>query len=145
MNWARVITVGLGLLAASAGATPPEQEPAGGPGAVGAAAPAVAGGLIFTAPGEEARTDELVGELLLDPTAREALRTDSDGLIEERMPDGSVRVDLLGRFQNVVVARLARDGSLHLDHVAQPVAGPASSAAGPACEDGRGADGEVQP
>jgi hypothetical protein len=144
MNLARVLTTGLGLLAAAAGATPPATTPPVDSVAA-STGPAVAGGLIFTLPGEEGRTDELVGELLLDPAVREALRTDSEGLVEERMPDGSVRVDLRGRFQNVVVARLNDTGRVRLDHVARPIGMATNPASGPVCEEVRGTEDEVRP
>ncbi|MDX6384554.1 MAG: hypothetical protein QOK48_2127 [Blastocatellia bacterium] len=36
----------------------------------------------------------------------------ADGLVQEQNPDGSVSVDLQGRFQNVILAKQNADGSL---------------------------------
>jgi hypothetical protein len=36
----------------------------------------------------------------------------ADGLVQEQNPDGSVSVDLQGRFQNVILAKQNSDGSL---------------------------------
>jgi len=46
----------------------------------------------------------------LDPGTVQALRRDTDGLQEVFHPDGSVSVNLQGRFQNASVARLGKDG-----------------------------------
>ncbi len=49
-------------------------------------------------------------DLTLDPTTSQALRRDTEGLIPVYHPDGSVSVDLQGRFQSVSVARLDEKG-----------------------------------
>jgi hypothetical protein len=51
-----------------------------------------------------------VAGLPLDPDTREALRRDSEGLVEVHHPDGSVSVNLQGRFQNVAVVHIGEDG-----------------------------------
>jgi len=50
--------------------------------------------------------------LTLDPATHEALRRDDEGLEEVFHPDGSVSVDLKGRFQSASVARIGEDGKL---------------------------------
>lgn len=40
------------------------------------------------------------------------LNKSSDGLVEQHNPDGSVSLDLQGRFQNVTVARVNKDGTV---------------------------------
>lgn len=50
--------------------------------------------------------------LPLDPDTKEALRRDTDGLVQEYHPDGSVTVHLQGRFQSASVARIGEDGKL---------------------------------
>jgi len=43
-------------------------------------------------------------------TVRLLTNSSSDGLVEEKMSDGSYRMDLQGRFQAVPLARFDRDG-----------------------------------
>lgn len=54
----------------------------------------------------------------LDPATREALRRDSDDLEQVVHPDGSVSVNLEGRFQNTSVAHIGKDGKTYIctDH-----------------------------
>lgn len=51
-------------------------------------------------------------EIMSDPILRNALSRSSEGLVFQRAPDGSVSVDLQGRFQNVSVARIDADGEI---------------------------------
>jgi hypothetical protein len=50
--------------------------------------------------------------LSLDPGVQNALRRDSEGLVEVRHADGSVSIDLQGRFQSVSVAHIGEDGTV---------------------------------
>jgi hypothetical protein len=50
------------------------------------------------------------GPLKLDPTTRNALRFDAEGIEQVFHPDGSVSADLQGRFQSTAVARIGEDG-----------------------------------
>jgi hypothetical protein len=52
------------------------------------------------------------GEEALDADTQNALRRDSEGLVQVRHADGSVSMDLQGRFQNVSVARKNADGTV---------------------------------
>ncbi len=52
------------------------------------------------------------GEEALDPDTQNALRRDSEGLVQVRHADGSVSMDLQGRFQNVSIARINQDGTV---------------------------------
>jgi hypothetical protein len=54
-----------------------------------------------------------------DGDLEESLSRSTDGLIEVHHPDGSVSVDLQGRFQNASMARIDSSGKLHttcVDH-----------------------------
>ncbi len=58
-------------------------------------------------------TGEILGYRRPDPEAlreedrlRQALSQSDEGLVEVRLPDGSVRVDLQGRFRHINAARL---------------------------------------
>lgn len=46
----------------------------------------------------------------LDPDSQNALRRDTEGLTQVRHADGSVSMDLQGRFQSVAMAQVGRDG-----------------------------------
>jgi hypothetical protein len=48
------------------------------------------------------------------------LNKSSEGLVEEHHPDGSLSMDLEGRFQNVTVARINKDGSVSQSCVNNP-------------------------
>ncbi len=48
------------------------------------------------------------------------LNQSTEGLVEVQHPDGSVSVDLEGRFQNVTVARINKDGSVSQSCVDNP-------------------------
>ena len=72
--------------------------------------------------------------LSLDPATREALRRDDEGLEQVFHPDGSVSVDLKGRFQSASVARIGEDGKLvicteHADDVEAVLQGAAPTSA----------------
>jgi len=77
-----------------------------------------------TAPGEaalRAYIDPETGEmtvgvtsdatLSLDPATQNALRRDSEGLVPVRHADGSVSVNLQGRYQSVSVIHITEDGT----------------------------------
>lgn len=51
-------------------------------------------------------------ETALDPDTQNALRRDSEGLVQVRHADGSVSMDLQGRFQSVSIVRLNADGTV---------------------------------
>jgi len=53
------------------------------------------------------------------------LNRSTDGLVEQRQPDGSVSMDLQGRFQSVVLARRNADGSVAKSCVDNPRAAAA--------------------
>ena len=80
-------------------------------GTVGVGAPASAGMVVGIDPltGRIGMpTPEQLAELAaLSPPA---LRTSGEGLVEVHHPDGSVSIDLEGRFQEYAVARIAPDG-----------------------------------
>lgn len=64
---------------------------------------------------ETGRVDIVAGEpgaLPLDPYTQQALRRDAQGLMERHHPDGSVSVDLQGRFQSASVANLDNSGKV---------------------------------
>lgn len=120
-----------------AAAAPPEQTANQAPAEV---APTVA------AAGLVAYIDPATGGLTATPTEeqRAAMRTalaalvnDSDeGLVEVTLPDGSVVMDLQGRFQEAVVVQVASDGTQHMqcigslpDAAATPSPAPAPPAA----------------
>jgi hypothetical protein len=48
------------------------------------------------------------------------LNKSSEGLVEEHNADGSVEMDLQGRFQSVTVARINKDGSVTQSCVDNP-------------------------
>jgi hypothetical protein len=51
-----------------------------------------------------------LSDAALDPETENALRRDSEGLVEVRHADGSVSIDLQGRFQNVSILRIDENG-----------------------------------
>jgi hypothetical protein len=53
------------------------------------------------------------------------LNKSSEGLVEQHNPDGSVSMDLQGRFQNVTVARVNEDGTTSQSCVDNPRAAAA--------------------
>jgi hypothetical protein len=80
-----------------------------------------------------------VAELALDPDTQNALRRDSEGLVEVRHPDGSVSIHLQGRFQSVSVARINDDGTVVVctddaEGVSRALQGNATSSATPEVE-----------
>lgn len=48
----------------------------------------------------------------LGPSVDEAVSRSDEGLVEVQHPDGSVHIDLQGRFQNYAVAHIGPDGRL---------------------------------
>ena len=50
------------------------------------------------------------------------LNKSTEGLVQEKHPDGSTSIDLQGRFQNVAVARVNADGTLEQSCVDEPLA-----------------------
>lgn len=133
-----VLAMAVGLACLGAGAAARADAPAGSDPAQSAAAAVGspgAGGLLYVIPGEEESTDELLAEIERDPATRDALRFDADGLVEETSPGGGTMVDLRGRFQSVVVARLDGDGRLRVDHVTSGSASPTAEALGPVCSE----------
>jgi len=115
-----------------AAAAPPEQAAAQTP---AEAAPVAAAGLV-------AFIDPATGGLTTNPTEeqRAAMRTalaalvndSGEGLVEVRLPDGSVVMDLQGRFQEAVVVQVTPDGTRHMqcigsvpDAAATPSSAPA--------------------
>lgn len=50
--------------------------------------------------------------MAMDAETQNALRRDDEGLVQVYHPNGAVSVNLEGRFQNVSVARIDRDGKL---------------------------------
>lgn len=54
--------------------------------------------------------------LLADPDLAAAFSTSAEGLFEETLPDGSVRVRLEGRFQSVLVATVTPGGRVTTSH-----------------------------
>jgi hypothetical protein len=57
-------------------------------------------------------------EFQLDAETREALRRDTDGLVMQHHPDGSVSVNLQGRFQNATILHKDENGVMTIctDH-----------------------------
>jgi hypothetical protein len=53
---------------------------------------------------------------------RQMINQSSDGLVQVQHPDGSVSMDLEGRFQNVTVARVNKDGTVSQSCVNSPEA-----------------------
>lgn len=52
------------------------------------------------------------GPVLLDGFLIHALRQDSEGLVEVHHPDGSVSIDLEGRYQSASVATIGTNGAV---------------------------------
>jgi len=91
----------LGLLLSATLAVGQDEEP-------GAEAAAAAGDV--TRPTNE--------QIMSNPILRNALSRSSEELVFRRAPDGTVSVDLQGRFQNVSVARIDADGEIRTGCVA---------------------------
>ncbi len=51
-------------------------------------------------------------KVITDEQIAQWKRRDHEGLVEEVMPDGSIKVDLQGRFQHVITATKDKDGNL---------------------------------
>lgn len=62
-----------------------------------------------SAPQTDSQTD---ADARLADSLKNALSTSSEGLTEVRHPDGTVTVDLEGRFQNFSVAKVNPDGTI---------------------------------
>jgi hypothetical protein len=71
--------------------------------------------------GQEVQVDSQTGQIKeltpeeaqkLAAGLKQNLNRSTEGLVEERNPDGSVSIDLQGRFENVTVARTNDDGSV---------------------------------
>ena len=84
--------------------------------------------------GQEVQIDSQTGQMKpLSPEdakkladgLRGMLNKSSEGLVEEYHHDGSVSVDLKGRFQNVTVARVNKDGTVTTSCVDNPRAAAA--------------------
>lgn len=133
------LTLALPALAEDGGAAAPAQTPTASPAPATATAPPVA------AAGMIAYVDPVTGGHTSTPTEEQraamraalehALSRSVEGLQEVVLPDGSVMVDLQGRFQEAVVARRAPDGTLHTFCVIDPdvaLAPPAAPAEAPA-------------
>lgn len=65
-------------------------------------------------------SDGLAPRRVLDPRLARALSTSHDGLRQVRFPDGTVKVDLQGRFQSLLRARVGEDGTVSIGHVQAP-------------------------
>jgi hypothetical protein len=129
-----VVSLALPALAGDEPAAAAQEEQAVAP-ATATAAPVAAAGLV-------AYIDPATGGLTATPTEEQraamrnalaALVNDSgEGLVEVRLPDGSVVMDLQGRFQEAVVVQVAPDGTRHMqcigsvpDAAATPSSAPA--------------------
>ena len=89
-----------------------------------AAAPAIArGGMVIAYDPETGRLGRPTVEQLLELNMQErnALSRSLDGLLQVRHPDGSVSVDLRGRFQEFAVVRIGADGKPVLRCVEDPI------------------------
>lgn len=88
-----------------------------------AAAPAQSGQRVFVDPDTGKITEPTPEQIqALEQAVAGMLSQSSEGLQVIELPDGSVTIDLEGRFQEVVVAAVAPDGSVRMgcvDHPAQ--------------------------
>jgi hypothetical protein len=50
----------------------------------------------------------------------QAASQDTSGLQEEQLATGAVKIDLMGKFQSPLVARIGQDGSVVVDHENPP-------------------------
>ncbi len=122
-------TCGLALAAAAAGAgasdaaETPSLQQMSRPTAPAADAPHAhsGAGLIAVLPAAGAPPDANLR--LADPDLATAFSTSSEGLFEEVLPDGSVRVSLQGRFQSVLFATVAPGGGVRTSHLPLPAPG----------------------
>lgn len=96
--------------------------------AVALSAAPVTSATIANRPGLLARLDGAspAEGALADPDLAAALSSSSEGLYEEVLPDGSIMVDLQGRFRSVAFATLTESGRVQVSH--RP---PAGSTPGP--------------
>lgn len=117
-RWSRCLTgilvVGLSLVA---GPALPGDQPTGE--ARPPVAPPAGGGLIAILDAEGATglgpADE-IAILLGEASAAGVESTSSEGLELVELPDGSLMVDLEGRFRNALVAHLDADGRISVAH-----------------------------
>lgn len=101
------------IIVASPGATRALWADHAGPGTDSTPSPGETGraGLQYSIDTDDPSTD--AGTTLQFSDAElNALRTDAEGLEEVVHPDGSVSVDLQGRFQNATVATVGPDGTI---------------------------------
>ncbi len=82
----------------------------------------------------DARTGSLVAptpakarNLELSPALRQAFSTSSEGLTEVRLPYGTVKVNLEGRFMSATFATLAADGAVRIGHSLEMTAPPSQA------------------
>jgi hypothetical protein len=63
------------------------------------------------------------GSISLPLTAdlRAALSTSSAGLYQTPLPGGGVIVDLQGRFQSPLIATIAKNGVIRMQHLGEPL------------------------
>ncbi len=57
-----------------------------------------------------------VRALELSPALQQAFSTSSAGLVEVRLPDGTVKVNLEGRFMSATFATIGEDGTVRIGH-----------------------------
>ena len=98
-----------------AAATPGDEPPASIPSPPTPRATLPQGGLVALVPGTEVG-DAAPEEALLALELAPSLSTSAEGLFEEELPNGGFRVDLQGRFRQVVFARLEASGELSVSH-----------------------------
>jgi hypothetical protein len=69
-----------------------------------------ASGLIAVLPGDGIAEEAARAGIFADPGLAAALSTSDEGLVEEALPEGGVRVRLEGRFRNVLFATVSPGG-----------------------------------
>jgi hypothetical protein len=64
--------------------------------------------------------------LVLSPRDANAMRTDTEGLVEvpSSVPGGGVKLDLQGRFQSPLVGTIDADGKVRIQHLPAMPASP---------------------
>ena len=65
-------------------------------------------------PEAQAAYRERVQSIMRDATLSRALKRSGEGLVVEQHADGTVMVDLQGRFQHAVLARVNADGTVEM-------------------------------
>ena len=76
---------------------------------------------------------ELAAAIAADAELANALSTSSEGLVVDMQPDGSGVVDLQGRFQQLVIARLDAGGKLSVGHTVPFAIAPEPTGAEAVC------------